>query len=201
MLCPDYWMAQEPSTRLWARGKISSGKMWSPGEWYENMQDNVYQNHLQNELEANSDESEEEASGAPLETPGPQITEVCSSDEEALNVMESWEEKETAAGRKIDWEKTSKLYERRRLEKKTQDYLVSAVKLENEGQHGQSRLYAEQALLLGKERDACEPTEFPDFDEHLQAEHPHLIMQPQTKKMPWKEAAKDAAASSWEKKS
>ena len=51
------------------------------------MQDNVYQNHLQNELEANSDESEEEASGAPLETPGPQITEVCSSDEEALNVM------------------------------------------------------------------------------------------------------------------
>ena len=76
MLCPDYWMAQEPSTRLWARGKISSGKMWSPGEWYENMQDNVYQNHLQNELEANSDESEEEASGAPLETPGPQITEV-----------------------------------------------------------------------------------------------------------------------------
>ena len=59
-------------------------------------------------------------------------------------------------------------------------------------------------MLLGKERDACEPTEFPDFDEHLQAEHPHLIMQPQTKKMPtppWKEAAKDAAASSWEKKS
>ena len=64
--------------------------------------------------------------------------------------------------------------------------------------------FMEQALLLGKERDACEPTEFPDIDEHLQAEHPHLIMQPQTKKMPtppWKEAAEDAAASSWEKKS
>ena len=131
ILCKDYYMLKPASARLWQRGPADHKQEWDPKSWSSKTHDKVCQAHLQSEFlqleEASDDDYEPSSSAKRIETPGPTIEEVLSSDEETLRVMSSGEEKNYDEGKKIKWEHVFKGYHDHRLQKKFADYLRSAI--------------------------------------------------------------------------
>ena len=92
----------------------------------------------------------EQASGSVryVETPGPEIAQVLSSDEETLGVIDFWNKTEHAAGRAHLGEGFEGVFVQMLGEKSP----GLPVKLEREGEHSMSSSMVEEALRLGKER-------------------------------------------------
>ena len=104
LLCSKYYLSQEPSMRLYQRGR-SSTEHWRPHDWRtSSMYDRVYQNHLQLESwlvdQEDADGSSEEPSGSLVHVP--------SSDEEEIAALERYEQDAAASDRPLQIDAASK---------------------------------------------------------------------------------------------